>query len=79
MFARFKRHGRLTFNSDLTDDAEKVCEKLQRATGQLTFEKVLAEICGFLTLFSPDRARAYFDFWNEIINRRHQLFRKTGS
>ena len=57
---------------------EKLCEKLRNATGQLTFEKVLSDICGFIALFSPDRARAYFDFWNEIINRRQQL-RKTGS
>jgi glycosyl transferase family 2 len=79
MFLRFKRHPRMTFNSDLTDEAEKVCEKIRNATGQLTFEKVLSEMCGFFALFSPDRARAYFDFWNEIINRRQQLFRKTGS
>ena len=79
MFVRFKHHPRMTFDSDLTDAAEKVCEKLRSATGQLTFEKVLSEICGFIALFSPDRARAYFDFWNEIINRRQQLFRKTGS
>lgn len=79
MFARFKRDTRRSFNSDLTDAAEKVCEKLQGSTGQLTFEKVLSEICSFLALSSPDRARAYFEFWSEIINRRQQLFRKTGS
>jgi len=79
MFARFKRDARLTFDSDLTDDVEKVCEKLRGATGQLTFEKVLTETCALLALSSPDRARAYFTFWSEILNRRQRLFRKTGS
>lgn len=79
MFARFKHQARLTFDSDLADDAEKVCEKLRSATGQLTFEKVLSDVCGFFALFSPGRARAYFDFWSEIMTRRQQLLRKTGS
>ena len=79
MFARFKRDVRLSFNSDLADDAERFCAKLKGATGQLTFENILSETCGFLALSSCDRARTYFDFWSEIINRRQQLFRKTGS
>jgi hypothetical protein len=79
MFLRFKHQRRMTFDSNLTDDAERVCEKIRGATGQLTFEKVLSEICGFIGFSSPDRARAYFDFWSQIINRRQQLFRKTGS
>jgi hypothetical protein len=79
MFARFRRDVRLSFNSDLADDAERLCEKLKGATGQLTFEKILSEAYGFFALSSRDRARNYFDFWSEIINRRQQLFRKTGS
>ena len=79
MFTRFKGNVRLTFDSDLTDDAEKVCERVQNATTQLTFEKILSDICGFLALSSQDLARAYFDFWSEMINRRQQALRKTGS
>jgi hypothetical protein len=79
MFARFKRDVRLSFNSDLAGDAERLCAKLKSATGQLTFEKILSETYGFLALSSRDRARTYFDFWSEIINRRQPLIRKTGS
>lgn len=79
MFTRFKGSVRLTFDSDLTDDAEKVCERVRNATSQLTFEKILSDICGFLALSSQDLARAYFDFWSEMINRRQQALRKTGS
>ena len=78
-FARFKSNMRLTFDSDLTDEAEKVCERVRGATGQLTFEKILSDICGFLALSSQDLARAYFDFWSELINRRQHVLRKTGS
>jgi len=79
MFARFKRDARMTFNSELTDDVERACEKLRGATGQLTFERVLAETSALLALSSPDRARAYFSFWSEMMTRRQQRLRKTGS
>lgn len=79
MFMRFKRDVRLSFGSDIADEAEKVCKKLQGATGQLTFERILSETSSFIALSSRDRARAYFDFWSELINRQQQLFRKTGS
>jgi hypothetical protein len=79
MFGRFKSNPRLTFGSPLAEDAEKLCARLRTATGQLTFQNVLSEICGFMALFSESKARSYFDFWDPIINKRQPALRKTGS
>lgn len=70
MFNRFKRDPRMTYDSPFTREADKLCAKLAGATGQLTFEKVLADISGFFALFSKDRAQGYFDFWDSVLNRR---------
>lgn len=78
MFARFNNHVRLTFGSGLAATVDKACDELRRATHQLTFEKILSEICGILALSSQDRARAYFDFWSEMISRHHPLLRKSA-
>ena len=79
MYARFKANPRLTFGSPLTDEAEKFCVRLQEATGQLTFEKLLADICGFMTIFSKSQAQNYFGFWSAALNKRALPLRQTGS
>ena len=67
MFLRFKGHARLNIESGLTGEAEKVCAKLQTTTGQLSFEGMLAEICGFIALSSKDGSQRYDDFWRAVI------------
>ena len=70
MFARFKRHSRYTFDSPLTGEAEKLCAKLQTATGQLSFHDILSGISEFLALLSKTRAQTYFDFWDAMLSKR---------
>jgi hypothetical protein len=79
MFGRFTRQPRLAFGSDLTEEADKLCAKLRTAVGQLTFQRVLLEISGFIALSSQSQAQDYFDFWDAVVNRRDQVFGKTGS
>jgi hypothetical protein len=79
MFGRFTRQPRLAFGSDLTEEADKLCAKLRTAVGQLTFQRMLLEISGFIALSSQSRAQDYFDFWDAVVNRRDQVFGKTGS
>ena len=49
--------------------AEALRAKWKTNVGQLSFETMLAELCGFLALSSKDNARKYFDFWNPILSR----------
>jgi hypothetical protein len=70
MFMRFKGHARLTFESRFTGEADKLYAKLLTSTGQLSFQGMLAEICGLIALFSKDNAQRYHDFWDAEINRR---------
>lgn len=70
MFTRFKRDIRLAFGSPLTQDADRLCQKLRDATGQLTFQKILAEIAGFIALSSQGGGQAYFDFWDAVNSGR---------
>ena len=70
MFVRFKDHSRLTFDSKFAAEAKTVCTKLLTSSGQLTFQDLLAEICGLIALFSKDNAQRYFDFWDATIKRR---------
>ena len=70
MYTRFKRDGRTAFDSPLTTAADDVCRKLQSFTGQLTFERILAEISGFMALSSQANAQCYFDWWDAVIHRR---------
>ncbi len=79
MYARFKHGSRLTFGSSLTDEAEKLCAKLRDATGQLTFQKVLTDICSFMEIFCVSKAQSYFDFWSAVINKRQPVLRQTGT
>jgi hypothetical protein len=79
MFARFKRDSRSAFDSRLTDKAQRLCKKLQGSTGQLTFQRILAEISGFIALSSGDAAQTYFNFWDAIINRRQPVSRRSNA
>lgn len=79
MFTRFKHNTRSAFGSPLTKDAEQWCRKLQMSTGQLTFEKILAEISGFIALSSKTGARDYFDFWDAVINKRQPPARRPAA
>jgi hypothetical protein len=67
MFQRFKSQTRLTFGSSLVGEAEKTRAKLQATTGQLSFDGMLTEICGFMALSSKDKAQRYGDFWRAMI------------
>jgi hypothetical protein len=78
MFARFKRDSRSAFDSPLTDKAERLCKKLQESTGQLTFQRILAEISDFIAL-SGDAAQNYFNFWDAVINKRQPVSRRSNA
>jgi hypothetical protein len=73
MFMRFKGQARLTFDSRFTGEADKLYAKLLTSTGQLSFQGMLAEICGLIALSSKDNAQRYHDFWHAEINRRQSL------
>lgn len=78
MFSRFKVNTRLTFGSRFADDAQKICTKLHGSVGQLSFQGLLTEICGLISLFSKDDAQRYYDFWDATINRRKAATRPAG-
>ena len=73
MFMRFKGNPRLTFDSRFTGEADRLYAKLLTSTGELSFQGMLAEICGLIAQFSKDNAQRYHDFWNAEINRRKPL------
>jgi hypothetical protein len=70
MFHRFKNHTRSTFNSRFADDADRLCAKLLKATGQMSFHDMLGEISGFMALSSKGNAQRYRDFWKGVIDKR---------
>jgi len=70
MFHRFKGQERLTFGSSLTGEADKLCDKLRKMSGQMSFHDMLADLAGFMALSSKDGAQRYFDVWNAAINQR---------
>jgi hypothetical protein len=79
MFSHFRGQPRLTFGSRFADEGDRLCAKLQTATGQLSFQGMLAEISGFMALFSKERAQRYFDFWDAVLNRRSPVRAKQAS
>ena len=62
MFVRFQRDNLSTFDTPLTEAAERWRQKLLGSTGQLTFEYILAEISSFMALSPKTEAQDYFDF-----------------
>lgn len=79
MFTRFKHNTRSAFGSPHTEDAERWCRMLQESTGQLTFEKILAEISNFIALSSKGAAQDYFDFWDAVISKRQPAPRRSDA
>ena len=79
MFIRFKGNPRLTFDSPFVGEAEKLCAKLQKSAGQLTFDNMLADISGFFALFSKQQGQRYFDFWNAVLNKRKPVTRPMAA
>jgi hypothetical protein len=71
MFHRFKNHTRQTFGSGFASEADQLCAKLQKSTGQMSFQDMLSELCGFMALSSKGHAQRYFDFWDGVIGRRN--------
>ncbi len=67
MFARFKSQQRSAFNSPLGGEADKLCATLLTSTGQLSFHGMLAAICEFIALFSPEQAQRYLRFWAALL------------
>jgi len=65
--AGFPRDG---FGSPHAERAEALRTKWKTSVGQLSFEGMLAELCGFLALSSEDHARKYLDFWKPIVSKR---------
>ena len=78
MFARFKRDNRTAFDSPLTEEVNRLRQKLQSPTGHLTFQNILAEISGFIALSSKTNAQDYFDFWDAVINKRQPPPRRAA-
>ena len=72
MFKRFQVHKRADLGSPLATEADKLCAKLLGASGQLTFEAMLADICQFMALKSPDDAMKYFAFWGNMLRQQQQ-------
>jgi glycosyltransferase involved in cell wall biosynthesis len=75
MFVRFQGHARTKFESRLTGEAEKLRTKLLQSAGRLLFPDLLNELCDFIALSSKDKAQAYFEFWDAVINGRNLAMR----
>jgi hypothetical protein len=73
MFLRFRGQVRHAFDSRHSAEADRLCARLQAACGRLAFQDMLAEISGFIALFSPQHAREYFEFWDALINGRGRV------
>ena len=70
MFDRFKGQDRSTRDLKFAGEAEKIRAQLLTSTGQLSFQGMLAEICGLIALSAQDKAQRYHDFWEAQINKR---------
>jgi hypothetical protein len=73
MFQRFLAHPRADFGSPLAGKAEKLCQKWKAASGQLSFEAILADISEFMSLASPAHGMAYFQYWSNVLTTRRVL------
>jgi hypothetical protein len=73
MFARFKANPRLLFGSACAGEMEKIIAKLKAGSGPMSFDAMLAEIRGAMSLFSEERAQSYFDYWNAFMTRRQAV------
>jgi hypothetical protein len=69
MYQRFMRIPRDGFGSPQAGKAEALRAKWKTPAGALSFESILAELCGFLALSSEAHAQKYFEFWNPISSK----------
>ena len=79
MYARFKRDNRNTYGSRFAEDAEKLAAKWLALNGPLSFDAMLTDIRDFIALFSDSSAKAYFDFWSAVLNKRNPLAREAAA
>jgi hypothetical protein len=68
-FAAFVGDKRSAFGSKFEAETEKIRGRLMAPTGQLSFQALLVEICDVIALFSGEKAKVYYDFWDAQINR----------
>lgn len=69
MFVRFMGSTREAFGSRHADAAEALRARWKTSAGRLSFQDMLAELCGFLALSSKDNSQKYFEFWNAILSK----------
>jgi len=70
MFIRFKSDVRLTYISRFSGEAQAFSNKLKTSAGRLSFQDLLKEISNFIALFSTEKAKSYYEFWDAVINKR---------
>jgi len=75
MFARLKSDNRIAPGAKYATEGAALRARLLVSTGQLSFQDMLAELCGFMALGSPDVAQRYSNFWTAVINRRARASR----
>jgi hypothetical protein len=63
MFRRFVGDTNTRTDSTLSAEAANLHEKWRQGFPNFTLESLLADICGFISLFSPEKAAAYHAFW----------------
>jgi hypothetical protein len=63
MFARFAGDSRGNFGSTLGPQADLLCQKWRGLYPNFDLQVLLADICDFIALHSPEKAGLYRDFW----------------
>ena len=63
MFRRFVGDTNTQVESRLATEAANLHAKWRQAFPNFTLESLLADICGFIRLTSPEKAEAYHAFW----------------
>jgi glycosyltransferase involved in cell wall biosynthesis len=66
MFARFAGDKRGDFGSSLGPQADLLCQKWRGLYPHVDLQALLADICDFIALSSPENARLYGQFWRSL-------------
>jgi hypothetical protein len=66
MFARFAGDSRGNFGSSLGPQADLLCQKWRGLYPHFDLQVLLADICDFIALHSPEKAGLYRDFWQGL-------------
>jgi hypothetical protein len=66
MFRRFVGDANARFDSRLMAEANSLHEKWRLSFPNFQLEVLLADICDFIRLTSPEKAQAYHDFWTGV-------------